>query len=748
MIKRHAFTLIELLVVVAIISVPAALLLPVFATPGEAAEAAAYLAGKVADDAGRPVSGAILSLFAERASGAGPSGLGNAAGIKGVPLRITQSLANGSYVIRAPRSGRYRLRVSASGYVPIDEEVTIPAAGPRFDVRLFKPRLTGRVVTTAGKPLPGATVRASITDLADTRGQPLTHKQAITGAGGRFQFNDIGVGSLVSLVISRPGFIYASGGVVKSASAAFEVTAAVMARVSRVAGLVDDPDGRPAAGAVVVCPAGGPDVRTKTDAVGHFVLKGAPEGMATLTAVDSQGQADRRVRTGAAPVALTLKAWGLPAPDVSRAAELLAPAWKKMAPDWGGWMVSINMLPAYAPGFCGKDPDLAVKIAAGPDGKVNDSVRARIIRILAESNPARAMKWAPDQLKKIQDPYAFTLAACSLAVAERIDNPALAQDLYTQAKARAAACPPGRAPVVDAWMAGTAARLGNRDAPALLERVRKDMAKQQEMSQVGIVAEIGATDVDLCIQVAAGLAPEPRAMALFIAANSYTFDRALENSADAEKLLAELGKPELGDVGRRAAWYGIVAEDVIPAIGAKEPARALAIARQVRAPDRGPICLALAARYQPPAAAAGLFREAAAAGALWPLSLAEIAAISWEKDPALARKLFARARASLESRGHLLSPGSEAVMAFWDAREDPADSRLMLERAFAMERQRTDPPELELAAIARGMAGVDIDRAIAIARRIQNPLTALMAQEDIAGYFLKTPDERLDTSLF
>ncbi|HET6382469.1 MAG TPA: hypothetical protein VFJ58_03675, partial [Armatimonadota bacterium] len=126
----------------------------------------------------------------------------------------------------------------------------------------------------------------------------------------------------------------------------------------------------------------------------------------------------------------------------------------------------------------------------------------------------------------------------------------------------------------------------------------------------------------------------------------------------------------------------------------------------------------------------------------------EIAAISWEKDPALARKLFARARASLESRGRLLSAGSEAVLAFWDAREGPAESRLVLERAFAIERQQCDPPAFELAAIARGMAGVDIDRAIAIARRIQDPLKALTVQEDIAGYFLKTPDERLDTSPF
>ncbi|HEV8632297.1 MAG TPA: carboxypeptidase regulatory-like domain-containing protein, partial [Thermoanaerobaculia bacterium] len=130
--------------------------------PAVAAAAAVLIVqGRVEDEAGRPLSGAALRLYAtigQREAGA----LQLAGRFPPPPLAEAKSDGTGSYRLDVPGPGVYRLVASAEGKAPrqmllqpLVEESWLPAATLAADAAI-----TVTVVDAAGKPVAGAAVVA------------------------------------------------------------------------------------------------------------------------------------------------------------------------------------------------------------------------------------------------------------------------------------------------------------------------------------------------------------------------------------------------------------------------------------------------------------------------------------------------------------------------------------------------------------------------------------------------------------
>lgn len=163
--------------------------------------------------------------------------------------------------------------------------------------------------------------------------------------------------------------------------------------------------------------------------------------------------------------------------------------------------------------------------------------------------------------------------------------------------------------------------------------------------------------------------------------------------------------------------FGQAVHDLMPMIGAKSPAKALELARQVEGDEQRGRALASAAAFQTLAIAAPLYREAVAK--MDTDNAPRVAALAWERDPKLGRELFAVARrkAEDEMKNDMHPRNAWVPFAFGLARADPAGARLLLEREWAKGIEAKIDGD-ELALIACAMAPLDARRADEMARSI------------------------------
>ncbi|HEX6903329.1 MAG TPA: carboxypeptidase regulatory-like domain-containing protein [Thermoanaerobaculia bacterium] len=119
---------------------------------------AAFLRGRVVDEAGQAVSGAVIDLEWQEVLPEDPDER-----TVGTPLlRSARSNSDGRFEITALPEGEVKLDVRAPGLIPLEAfEVAIPRpdTAPELTLTLRRgARLEGRVTTTDGKPVPGARV--------------------------------------------------------------------------------------------------------------------------------------------------------------------------------------------------------------------------------------------------------------------------------------------------------------------------------------------------------------------------------------------------------------------------------------------------------------------------------------------------------------------------------------------------------------------------------------------------------------
>src|SRR5690606_8057654 len=162
--------------------------------------------------------------------------------------------------------------------------------------------------------------------------------------------------------------------------------------------------------------------------------------------------------------------------------------------------------------------------------------------------------------------------------------------------------------------------------------------------------------------------------------------------------------------------------------------------------------LASVAAKLPPERGSAVFREAFGAAAADNFSLgtmARIAALAYNADPALGHELFQQIQERASNRREYLpdvETGARAAAAFYLAREDAAAARLLLATESCRLRALGANGAWDLTKIAQAMAAVDAGRALEIARSIPATGETVNARFDalrkIAQYLLAAQDVR------
>ena len=692
------------------------------------------LSGVAVDSEGKPAAGARLALTmqARRIYAGENEGIVD---------------TTGHFVIPGLVAGKADLLGRGEWEVVQPKEVQIPASKP-VKVILRKARLmtlTGRVVSPTGKPVPGALVTVQVgTSLGGGMSTVRPHN-LVSDAKGRFSLSGIRPDDKVSVSAEKTGYRHVSGGEVTRKAGSIEVSDIVLAPLgAKIEGRVFDSRGSPVAGAKVMSPDGDPNVQVVTDSDGRFVLESLAEGEVRLVAAYGHDSGDWRGQADGPPVAINLTpVKPLPGEDVERGYAILEEIWKDSE---GTNYYARGHVPTELAPYA---PDLALRLARGPDGKVSGETLAGIISVLAEVNPARAAEWAPSRLDEIEDPAGrmFTTAHLGLAVAGL--KPELAANLYQKAKEGISKVKPSEeAYPLDvfgrALLAALAARLKDPAAGAVLAEAiaaAEEHARKAGPNNRGLweaIVEAAARGSPALAEKAAERSGKQLASALGRAVQEIS----RYDVEAAQRLLAKVKEDE--DV-RSGSYFDRSAKYIVEALGRTDPARALALAREVGTASHRALALAIAAQFQEKNTAASVFREALQASGGEPATTGRIAAMAYEMDRDLGAELFAEAWKNLKLDEEKRQ-GSIAGFAFYYSRIDPAESRLMLETEFASGLQKGDdggryswlvPPVL-------AMAAVDIDRALEMARSIpeRDPNARFDAMRKIAQYVLATESVR------
>lgn len=159
------------------------------------------LEGKVIDlDTNQPLAAHVFLAKYER----------NPDGGKYVREKEVLADAEGQWVLKNVPTGSYDLIIEADGYVPRligFEEFGDQPGWARYDSGLARPGpLSGRVTDLKGNPLADATVRlGEVVTTSGTYYSTPNGNEATTDADGRFQFDQVPIGS-VSIDVHKPGY--------------------------------------------------------------------------------------------------------------------------------------------------------------------------------------------------------------------------------------------------------------------------------------------------------------------------------------------------------------------------------------------------------------------------------------------------------------------------------------------------------------------------------------------------------------
>lgn len=232
---------------------PLAVLVPLGADPDDVELSLSpdrpLLRGEVLGPEGAPIARAALRLD-------GPEG-----GVEAT------SGPGGVFAFPPAPAGEYRLRVEAAGFVGADEVLQCHPDGPPLLVELTPAaRISGRVLTPAGRPLAGARVEARWSrELATT-----------SDAEGRYALGGLPPGPL-QVRVSAPGF--GSGAEdVFLAPGAPQTLDLLLVEAAQLSGQVFDGSGAPLAGALVRVAGPADEALAQSDAQGAFRLEGLGVG--------------------------------------------------------------------------------------------------------------------------------------------------------------------------------------------------------------------------------------------------------------------------------------------------------------------------------------------------------------------------------------------------------------------------------------------------------------------------------------
>jgi hypothetical protein len=738
------------------------------------------LIGVAVDQAGKPLANLEIQAGANR------------------EYSIEKTDAQGKWSLEGLKPGRVQVMVPRQWQVVGSNQTTLPRSQPlRLVLRRANVKaVTARVTTPGGRPVVGAHVTAQIDTYKDQKRSwpPLDMRQekTVSGTDGRFSVRDLADNdAVVRVLVEKKNHVYVSGGVTKKGNA-YIVSDFVLAPLTgRVAGRVLDADGQPAAGARVG--AIGLLDAVSADAQGRFSLQSLPEGEVELLAFGNGGWAQattRAVDNVTQDIALKLSpSRALAERDGERAYVILADVLKQSegAKYYGRSELAYTLAPF--------DLESAEKLRR-ETGDAGSLQLYRFLPTLAQLDAGRAAQLVP-RIDAMQNPSdrIYTWSRVGLMLADT--NREVAQSLYIKAaaalKAQGLMPPPG-----DEYMgvfnyastAALAARLGHTEAEALsdtalivAERAYRNPPVNERQPKIGD-ADYKPT-LDIMITLAAGVLARGSATLVERAAGELPAGLQMRALCDAVQELASYDVPGalrlLDKIGAAATSgkeapsgppqkasderrpednptyaFGKAALPVIEAIQKSDADGALALARRVRSTEHRPLALALAAQAQDSEAATQLFGEAfAAADSVgWSMSFSSrgvhtrIAAMAYDKVPALGRRLFTdlKARLARLRPDESIDAAPPQNFAFYYARVDPLESRLLLEREWGKQVERYEKSDTVIswrgAEYALAMAVLDVERALEMVRQLRDERDRFEGQRKIAQYVLASDEVR------
>ncbi|MES2465170.1 MAG: carboxypeptidase-like regulatory domain-containing protein, partial [Armatimonadota bacterium] len=579
--------------------------------------------------------------------------------------------------------------------------------------------LSGRVVSTAGTPLPGAQIGiyARAEDKDGRSSQRNENRQA--SAEGTYSITNIRTDEIVTVNAYMNGYKYHSGGALTKTESGISVSDIVMVPLTEnITGRVVRPGGTagrsvPVVGAYVWSPDGDEKAVVVTDNKGNFTLANIPAGSVSI--MSAAGRSVARITastatgstgsTGSVVVALPKEAKVGGAGSISLTQEKI----NAMRHDiLQGMAAEIKGKPGsdrsgVVSQIAADDPTAALALAkaAHSDGIVPDGVIANIIEARAKANPAAAAVWAAPYITEMKYPLVRCRVEGELALALALTQPARAAQFY---KAAIADGQDGNALTINrARLVATAAILRNGEAAMQLAKLKEALlspsAKNERVRCAWLVAR---GDTAMADSLVADLAPKERGEYYAEMAR-----RSLEVSpTNAERYLSKLfaaraelkgakdeTDPKAFQNGDSLDWLiSGIAPKVLAAIGPSNPWQTLVLARAYAAVpnDYGKqwLVLGLAARVQGKSAAPAVWQEAIQAAGTrdWAsglnlASLAALASTSRTTDSAIAADLWQKAKTAAASNNYL--SGEPEAFAYHAARFEPGLARMVIERSLA-----------------------------------------------------------------
>ncbi len=700
------------------------------------------IAGTIVDEQGRPIKAQLLTWGQDNTIQSDEAGKWHYSPSTTSPFDLGAGDAeDGYFELLSP--------------VKVSPPVTAPIV-----VRMRKQpwqSLRGRVLSSDGQPVAGATIKGSfLVEIGDEGALNSFERQTTSDAEGRFELPRIrasGVAEHLEVHAEKSGFTFASGGDIKPDGKGWTMSDIQLLPLNRSI------EGTTTPGARVV--AAGRE--TLADATGHFAFKDLPSGDISAFAA-KDGQFGQALAAPGKPVQIVLQPQQMQGVDAALGREI----WRQALEDAQGkdyyavtWLVP-------QPGEAGGEDNLETlkRMAGEPSTPAHDRQMVGLIK-----------KTAP-QLQKSGQLAALDAAFAAISIRElrlsaMLDAALVTRDktLGQRALAEAGEVLPTRPPDND-WREPNLYRLAlveenlngedagskalntaiqwtidHRPAKEFREKNGSDPGRDQWLSwEAPVVAEGSPA---LLKHLISTISPDEGrdVYALGEAIPVVARAHGIEAALPLLEQLRQMPRPNFEGTSHASNnepdyAFGQAARRLIPILGEQSPQRALELARRVSNEQHRNRALAGAARFQKGEEAAKLWREIV--GSANTTDAPRFAAQAWQIDPKLGLELFDIARQKVESemKQDFAQRNSWPGFAFYYARVDPAAARLILEREWAKSQANQFAGAQR---IAMAMSAVDARRADEMARQIPDKkFESPEARRKIGQYLQTSQDLRRD----
>ncbi len=636
--------------------------------------------------------------------------------------------------------------------LPTPLAIAVPSKGPILVkvTRAATRTVSGRVLDTRQQPLAGVTATFKVNLNPPSYGSwPQT---AVTHADGSYQLANIPTSATVSLIsLAKAGYRQPITDTLTNAGTDTIGDAVMSACTAVVHGKVCDIDGKPVPGATVVSAEGGLTARATTDAAGAFTLAEQPEGqLLHLVAATPTGGGVATCKENEPAVITCTPATVANPTDLPLALKLLD-ADSKLPEQQRQFNRNETLREIADLNFA-----LVDKLALAGNEPISEGLRAYLLGKQAEIAPAKVEL---AQLNLLRDSTCKLYAAVEVGIAVAQTDPGLAEQLYQIAK-----------PIYDETMRGEPSgfyrqiddlgsvgiiSLRTLALAALLQKTADVDAMLAELHMLTSKEDNSQSNMidEPLIEAAGQVSPE-------FASRIYdSIDDPLKGSyfwmvAASMAPHNPDGALEMLNMIERQSTDGFrldhVLMVVIDALGNKDPAAALALAK-AQPVDQQAKALLAAAVFQPKAMAGAILQEVFSEERNRTVAnLAKANAI----DPDFAKELYMRYKSNLEAESYNfthryngLSTPNRLQYAYLISSIDPVEARLIIETEYAdaLSKFQHGGQSEELQFSSMVMSALDLDRAQAMIKAINvnGRVFGPSPQQQLMRYILMPREERV-----